>query len=394
MSKQEKLIVDEKNLKKLGLKDGTQIKIRFAKEQNIATVTHYQFFSDTVTWRWFLLPALLVTAIFVSYFYSKKSFLVFLSGVDSIANWTIVGGTIGGSLLFCALYLKNRRQIQSWLGEKLYWRSLLTINISFAVILGIILLAFFWLLGMIFKGTCFDLWTAAFIYLLFNVVINFAMFYAVQSLSPDSIFKLLITVIVSGAVVSMITNSNKHWWTYNISYLGTKYASNSWQFNLTLIVASLLFLALTDFLFSSLEEKYPHNRRLLILRILLILFAISLGSVGIFANNAGLLHRLHTDAASLMIRVLIVIVLSINFLLPESPRKFRVLSYIVAGILVLSTILFQVIGYLSLTAYELIDFVLVFAWLVLLLQHLNEMTGKQEDDQLLEVTITSKKNQI
>ena len=139
----------------------------------------------------------------------------------------------------------------------------------------------------------------------------------------------------------MITNSNKHWWLYNISYLGTTYASNSWQFNLTLIVSSLLFLALTDFLFSSLEERYPHDHRLLVLRILLTLFAVSLGGVGIFANNAGLLHRLHTDAAALMIRVLIIIVLSVSFLLPESPKRFRQLSYITAGILVISTLPFS-----------------------------------------------------
>lgn len=390
MKNQGKLIIDQEKLKELNLKDGTQLKIDFSPNHpaNLAVIRKY-FFTDSSTWRWFLLPSLIMSLLFSGYFYSKHKYLIALSGINSIASWTIIVGTGCGSVLFCVLYLKNRQQIQQWLGKKLYWRSLLTINISFAVILGIALLAFFWLLGIIFKGTSFDLGTASFIFLLFNIVTNFAMFYAVETLSPDSIFKLLITVIISGALVSMITNSNKHWWLYNISYLGTTYASNSWQFNLTLIVSSLLFLALTDFLFSSLEERYPHDHRLLVLRILLTLFAVSLGGVGIFANNAGLLHRLHTDAAALMIRVLIIIVLSVSFLLPESPKRFRQLSYITAGILVISTLLFQVVGYLSLTAYELIDFILVFGWLILLLQQLQQLTGTTDNS--LQVRVFSRK---
>ncbi len=75
----------------------------------------------------------------------------------------------------------------------------------------------------------------------------------------------------------MITNSNKHWWEHNVSFLGTSQASSSWQFNLTLITSALLLAALIDFIFAALDQKFGRNRRLFILHILLTAFAVCLG---------------------------------------------------------------------------------------------------------------------
>jgi hypothetical membrane protein len=387
-----KLILNQQQMKQLQLPVNTKLQVDFIGNSPTGVVIHpLHFLKENTSWFGLLLPSLISVIIFTGYFIHKKVQQIPLSGYDSLANWTIILGTISGSLLFSCFYFKNRAQIQQWFGKKMYWRSLPTIIASFVIILAIGLLAFFWILETIFKGLSFDLWTATFIFSLFSIIINFLMFYAVANLSADAIFKLLITVIISGALAAMITNSNKHWWTYNISFLGTAKASNSWQFNLTLIVAALLFLALVDFLFSSLQTQFPKNKRLLILRLLLTIFSLSLGAVGIFANNAGVWHRLHTDAATTMIRVLIIIILTVNFLLPDSPRQFKQLSYATAGILIFSSLLFQPIGYLSLTAFELIAFMLTFAWLLLLLQHLQTLAGKNVNHLKLEIIVTTDK---
>lgn len=388
-----KLILNQEQLSQLNLPAGTKLQVDFGGDSSDNVAIHpLHFLKENISWVWLLSPSLISIIIFTIYFLNNKVHQIPLSGYNSLANWTIVVGTISGSLLFSCFYFKDRCQIQQWFGKKMYWRSMLTIIASFVIILAIGLLAFFWLLETIFKGISFDLWTAAFIFGLFICIINFLMFYAVANLSADSIFKLLITVIIGGALASMITNSNKRWWTYNVSFLGTAKASNAWQFNLTLIVSALLLLALVDFLFSNLQTHFPNNRRLLILRLLLTVFSLSLGAVGIFANNAGLWHQLHTDAATMMIRVLIIIILTVNFLLPDSPPQFQQISYVTAAVLIFSSLLFQPIGYLSLTAFELIAFILAFAWLLLLLQHLQTLAGKNVNHLKLEAIIIADKN--
>ncbi len=48
------------------------------------------------------------------------------------------------------------------------------------------------------------------------------------------------------------------------------------------------------------------------------------------------------------------------------------MSYTVGAILVTAEILFKFVGYLSLTAYEIIGFTLTFGWVLLLLELLQE----------------------
>ena len=133
-------------------------------------------------------------------------------------------------------------------------------------------------------------------------------------------------------------------------------------------------VALVDFIFSNLRKQFGNNRRLLVLRILLTLTAVCLGGVGAFANNGrGLMHELHDQTASFMVYFMIITIVAIRYLLPKMTPEFLALSYIIAGLLIGTTILFQPVGYLSLTAYELIAFIMSFSWMLLLLQALQRM---------------------
>ncbi|WP_243674216.1 hypothetical protein [Lentilactobacillus kisonensis] len=48
------------------------------------------------------------------------------------------------------------------------------------------------------------------------------------------------------------------------------------------------------------------------------------------------------------------------------------MSWLIAGALLAGEILFQFIGYLSLTAFEILAFMLAFTWLVMLFERLND----------------------
>ncbi|MCP9312703.1 DUF998 domain-containing protein [Liquorilactobacillus satsumensis] len=377
-----KIILPDAILEKLKVKKGDKVKLSYshypAGKIVIEPVTQTDYHTNISPLRFFL-PALFFTVLFGGYFYIRGQEPINLAGNESIASLTILLGTLSGSLVFASFYLKDRKLIQSWLGEKLYWRSFLTIMLSFVLILAISLLSFFWLLELLFEGAAFDLLTSSFIFLLFCSVVNYFMLYAESRLSPAVIFILFVCVIIGGALASMITNSNKHWWEHNVSFLGTSQASSSWQFNLTLITSALLLAALIDFIFAALDQKFGRNRRLFILHILLTAFAVCLGGVGLFANNGrGLLHELHTQAASLMVYLLLIIIALVGILLPQMEPTFKHLSYAIGASLLGASLLFSPIGYLSLTAFELIAFVLSFSWLLLLLQQLQAMISTQK----------------
>ncbi|WP_057875639.1 DUF998 domain-containing protein [Liquorilactobacillus aquaticus] len=384
-----KIVLPVQVVEKLNLKKGDKVEVSFsdkAEKQVVVQPLHQAADRRSVSILRFFIPSVVSTIVFFAYFFYQRKYQIPLAGSESIASLTISLGMLTGSLSFAFFYLKDRKRIQGWFGKKLYWRSFLTILLSFTTILAISLLCFFWLIEILFKGSSFDLFTSTYMFLLFSNVINYLMIYAATNISSSVIFKILIVVIVGGALASMITNSNKRWWEHNISFLGTDQASNSWQFNITLIVSALLLIALVDFIFASLKEQFPNNRRLTSLKTLLILFSIFLAGVGVFANNGtGLSHRLHTHSASLLVYLLIITIASIHFLLPSITKEFRIISYVIGLGLMVNSILFQPIGYFSLTAFELIAFILAFSWILLLLQILQEMT--QIEKNVFEITI-------
>lgn len=250
---------------------------------------------------------------------------------------------------------------------------------SFAIILGLVIVGFFWFIGVIFEGASFDFFTASLIFFMFVSVINYLMIFFALSISPNLITTLLISVIVGGVLISMATNSQLQWWQINFSFLGTEKANYAWQFNLTLIISALLLVALLDYLFVPLQRKKEHYWQITSLKFLLNMAALSLAGVGVFPNNGkGQLHILHNHAANLLIYLIIVLIISIKWLLPKVSKEFLTFSYLIGLILIVCEILFKYVGYFSLTAFELIAFFMAFSWILLLIQNIKKLSSKSK----------------
>ncbi len=116
---------------------------------------------------------------------------------------------------------------------------------------------------------------------------------------------------------------------------------------------------------------------------MLTILGIDLGAVGFFPNNAGS-HLLHTRVAGYLVLIIIALIISVKWLLPEVTRDFLIMSYAIGGMLVGLEIAFQGIHYLSLTAFELSAFLLAFAWLIRLITHLEGLLSPETK----EITLT------
>ncbi|MBL1229180.1 AbrB/MazE/SpoVT family DNA-binding domain-containing protein [Enterococcus sp. BWB1-3] len=366
----------EEVVQELQLKEEEPLQIKIENKKIIIEPKRTKTERQAVSLRWFLIPSLLVSVIFFGFFYEQGRSHLLLTGRISIAASVLILGLLSGICSFIIFFVKGKRK-QLFSFKDIYWRNFLTILISFVIILALVLLGFFWLLGILFEGASFDLLTATFIFFVFVGMINYLMIYFALAISPALITTLLISVIIGGVLMSMAANGQLQWWQYNFSFLGTSNANSSWQFNLTLIISALLMIALIDYLFVSLQKSMTKNIQLTILRILLTLTAIDLGAVGFFPNNGnGRLHELHNQAANYLVYMIIILIISIRWLLPAISREFLGISYMIAAVLLIANVLFKNIGYLSLTAFELIAFFLAFSWILLLLQNLQKLTRK------------------
>lgn len=325
---------------------------------------------QTLSLRHFLVPSVLAALLFIGYALYQRHFQLPLGGDNSIASAVILFGEMSGMLSFLVTYVQEVRRQPNSLKRKTSWRVFPALLIAFAIILAFITSGFFWAINYLFQNVTFDLFTSVVLFVLFDAIINFLMIYAALSISTLFITAIFVMTMIGGVLIAMVTNSSRLWWQYNLSFLGTDGALDAWQFNATLILAGLIWIALVDYLFVPLQQVMRGNHRLIVLRVLLTLSAISLAGIGAFPNNAGQLHFIHDQIANGLVYFILILMAGNRWLLPNAPREFMVTSYVIGGVLVVTMLLFEVIGYLSLTAFEIIAFGLTLSWILLLLQNI------------------------
>lgn len=358
----------------LSILDQETISVKKEHQRLVIEKKKTPFETQNVSLRWFLLPALMCSVIFFIVFFTWGDKQISMTGDFSIATATMLLGLISGSFSFISIFINRKRKEKNPELSDIQWRNVPTIIGAFIVILMLGILSFFWIIGMMFEGASFDIYTATAIFFIFTAIINYLMIYAAYSFTSSMIVTILIVVIIGGVFFAMLTNSESRWWQHNFSFLGTNEAASSWQFNLTLMLSALLMVALIDYLFVNLKKNGYTGFKVASLRVLLTMVAISLGGVGFFPNNGtGQLHALHTKAAEMLVYLIVILIVSIRWILPKVTKEFLTISYGIAAVLVACNFLFQNIGYLSLTVFELLAFGLALSWILLLLQHIQQL---------------------
>lgn len=148
-------------------------------------------------------------------------------------------------------------------------------------------------------------------------------------------------------------------------------------------------MALVDYLFVSLQKKYS-NKRFLALRWLLYALSACIASIGLFPNDPKF-HILHDRISMWLVYIMLIIIVAIRWIMPEVTKQFLILSYIMGSLMGLTYIIFKLSDYLSLTAFELLEFGLAFSWLLLLLQNIENLA--RFGQKLFVVTIKPNKDE-
>ncbi len=317
--------------------------------------------------RWYLIPAVLAAVIFFCLSWANHHWVISLTGNWSIGFASLYLGTFSGVVAFATAFIRQKRH-RSGPAMELHWRNLPTLLIAFGTILAISIMIGFWLAEKMFAGASFDIYTSTLFVFLFVAAITYGMLNLAMTISEAVITNSMMIMIIGGMLFSMLTNSNRDWWHYNVSYLGTQQNATYWRFNITLIFSALLMATLVDYLFFNLQKKYP-DRGVKVLRILLYAEAACLGGIGCFPNDPQY-HVLHDRISMWLVYIMILIIGLLRWLMPGLSRQFLKISYIIGGIMALDWLVFKATSYLSLTAFELLEFGLSFSWLLLLFQNL------------------------
>lgn len=369
--KKYRLEVPDEAAKKLGL-DKTNYSMWISHRQIVVRPSNVVDMVPQIKFWWYGTLAIISAIAFLLAVDQRHMRLVPLNGDFSIGFASIVLSAVSGTLTFAIVFIHQKRR-GSGPAKNFSWRSLIPLVVACGMIITFATMAIFWMIGQLFKGLILDPYTASVLVMLSVALTNYLMVNLAMTLSSGVVTNLMTVMIVGGVGFSMLTNSSKNWWQHNFSFLGTTQNNSNWQFNITLIFSGLLMIMLVDYLFVNLGQHYS-GWKLQVLRWLLYGLAACVAAIGIFPNDPRY-HILHDRISMWLIYFMLILIIVIRWCLPEVTHQFLVVSYTVGGILAADYLIFKIFTYLSLTAFELIAFILAFAWILLLFQYIGNLVS-------------------
>lgn len=320
----------------------------------------------------FVISALIALVVFRGQF-------VPISGRGSIGQFVGLAGAITAVVVFVGTAISVRGRAASTAGaglsgvppERLSWYDIAALALAHAIIALLGWIAVANVVSESFQGAVVYSLSAALLAGVAVAVTSYAVFLSATRLTPMLLSLILVLFLVVGMFTSMLTASDPLWWQENMSMLGVTGDVSARAFNLTLIIAGVVVTTIAHYATSAIPARTRQEQRgRRWVRSALALIGILLACVGIFPVDEFLV--LHTFAASGMALVYIALVAGLRWLIPSLPRTFLVLGYVFVAVIIVLVVFFAT-GYYTLTAVELVAFLLIFSWLMILIRNTDAM---------------------
>lgn len=297
-----------------------------------------------------------------------------ISGPNSLGQYVAVSSAIAAAIVVVwARSLRRSRSVGEGAGPRLHWFDIAAIALAHAVIAMLSWIAIADVMARSFVDALVFPLSAAVLAGVATAVTAYVVFLSAVNLTPILLSLVLAVFLLVGAVTSMLSASDPHWWHKNLSTLGMTDDLSGNAFNLTLIIAGVLVTTIANYATAGLpaatELERRHRR---FVRVSLILIGILLGCVGLFSLDVSL--ALHNLSATGMAIVYTVLVVRLRTLIPTTPTVFLWLGYVFVGVIAVLVVFFMT-GYYNLTAVELILAVLVFSWLIVFMRNQGTSTA-------------------
>lgn len=269
---------------------------------------------------------------------------------------------------------------QQWRLELKSWKFIVdatTVSLVHAVLAVLAAIAVFLLLQRSFQGLTLDPPFTTIALALVTALAAYWIYLSVSSITTPKMSSLLVLFMTFGTLTAMATSSDPAWWEYHFSQLGTFGDRSSSLFNVTLIIAGFFVTTFALYLQRDLQVLVDRGvlknaRAPRFVSVTFVVMGVMLACVGIFPLTVSIL--LHNLSASGMAVTFLVLLFSSPRVLKGLPGRFYVVSGGFAVALIVGALLFEPVGYYNLTAFELVAFAIIFAWISIFIRYVSALT--------------------
>lgn len=293
-----------------------------------------------------------------------------------------------GAVMSAVVFVVSRVLSQS--RDRLHWRlrlrlprrvidgaglTLLHAAISLFVLAGV-----FWVFGQAFQTLELDPAAGSVCVGVAAAVASYLASSSAMAMRTSHLSVLIAIYLTMGAMSSALNASDPVWWQVHFSSLGAAGDFSGITFNFTLVLTGLVLTTLADYLTHDLslwaERRQISERRVEIIRFGFVLLGIMLALVGLIPVNVN--FTAHNSVAYGMVAVFAALLVAIPLLFRELSAAFNLASIFIAALLIINVVLHLIVGYLNVTAFEMIGVSVMFVWLVLLIRSITAAVHDQE----------------
>lgn len=292
-----------------------------------------------------------------------------LAGDHPFALWAAAGALVVAAVAATTGYWRGRGSPgQEWRLGLPAWKftvNTISVVIAHTVLAFLATYALFRVLALGFIGLpVITFWSVVLMAVTLGLT-TYLVYLSSSRMTTQRTSSLLMAFIVIGTLTAMVTSPDPTWWKFHFSQLGTFDSLSSWVFNGTLIAGGLLVTTFAVYIDNEVTVLVAggvvgNPRAPRVVSTLFVIMGIMLSCVGIFPVDVNL--ALHNLSATGMAAVFLALLISGPKVLHGMPRTYFVASWAFLAATVLSVVLF-VVGYFSLTAFEIVVFALIFGWI-------------------------------
>jgi Protein of unknown function (DUF998) len=263
-------------------------------------------------------------------------------------------------------------------GVRMHWYDVGALALAHGIITGLGWLGLAAILEQSFLGALLYPFPATILAAVALAVSAYGVFLSAVNLTPMLLSVVLAVFLAVGCFASMLSASDPLWWQKNLSTLGISDDISSLAFNITLVIAGAIIIMIANFAAAGIvttNDKQVRGRNLV--RGAIALIGILLACVGIFPVDE--FYSAHNVSATGMVVIFVVTAIRLRWWVPAMPRVFLLLGYVCVGVIVVLAV-FYAAAYYTLTAVELVAFVLIFSWLIVFLRNAGAMQERQRQE--------------
>lgn len=271
---------------------------------------------------------------------------------------------------------------QEWRGRLPAWRvvvNTVSVTVAHAALAALGTAVVYLVLSSGFIGVTLGAFAGAVLGAVTTGLAAYLVYLSSSRISTHRLSSLLLSFVALGTLTAMATSPEADWWTYHFSQLGTFHTFSSLVFNGTLIAAGLLVTTFAAYVQSDVralvrDGRLRSRRAPATIATLFVVMGIMLGGVGLVPVNVNeLIHNLSASGMAVMFFGLLG---SSPWMLRGMPSAFFVSTAAIGAAFIGSVIAF-VVGFFSLTSFEIAVFALIFGWIAIFIRFLG-VTGQKE----------------